>query len=445
MTDESNLVDLREEKRKRARPKKMKGVAVYQALAKAINHDELSFLPVFPHRYFIVQEDQGARIIYKEIAPGHVIPVTREFHLEVDLLQYCIGTGEEALMLDTTQISRAVSFWVNITAPVPKPKIFGFNETEGHCLQRLNWTKNPARAGTPHFDQLLSRISNADALKKWIGSLFFSGADTQQYVYLVGKGGDGKSALTRFLGRVFGTSYKSDEVPDSGMARFWASTLLGKRLVVFNDVANTSFAKSSLFKQATGGDAMRIEEKFKSTYTARMSLKFMFTSNEDPDISSSEADQRRIIYCRFTRGGSYQRGFEDRLWEEGNEFIMSCIDLYLSTNSDHSPIATDRDEAMEVASALEDEMEVALENSFKIEEGAKTLPKEFQMILENSFASRKERLEFSRYIKRRFGIRKVNVREGNAVRSYYVGIKPKNHITAEIATCASSSDRFLAG
>ena len=150
----------------------------------------------------------------------------------------------------------------------------------------------------------------------------------QQYVWLHGKGNEGKGSLNRFLQRVFGPAYCSKQPNESG-DKFWTHELLGKRLVVFPDCNDQKFVTSGLFKSMTGGDPVAVEAKGEMSYTTRLNAKYLVLSNEKPQISSEKADKRRIIYCEIApREDLIDLNFEARLWDEGGAFLGKCWSLY---------------------------------------------------------------------------------------------------------------------
>ena len=170
-------------------------------------------------------------------------------------------------------------------------------DTAPLAFTRLPW--HAADDITPTWDLIISRMSNADAFTAWVGSLFDETSYQQQYVWLHGKGNEGKGCINRFLMRVFGPAYCAKQPKERG-DKFWTHDLLGKRLVVFPDCNDSAFVASGLFKSMTGGDPIPVEAKGEMAYTTRLAAKYLIISNERPDLSSETADRRRIIYCEMT-------------------------------------------------------------------------------------------------------------------------------------------------
>jgi hypothetical protein len=172
----------------------------------------------------------------------------------------------------------------------------------------------------------------------FIGSLMDEHSPRQQYVWLHGDGGRGKGTLLRFLRRVLGPSF-SAETP--GGDKFWTYGLVGKVLVGFAECDDAKFTTKAIFKSITGGDPVRVEGKGIPAFTATLCCKVIFASNSKPEISGSEADRRRIIYCDVgprPEGQGMSDDYEELLWAEASHFLHDCRRLYMKNGRNPIPV-----------------------------------------------------------------------------------------------------------
>lgn len=322
------------------------------------------------------------------------------------------------------QIQGAVRYWAMITNPTEKPQLFGWSDSQHLVRRRLPFSCETGP--TPLFDEMMSRFTNSDALMAFIGSLFFPDSNMQQYVWMYGQGNDGKGTLSRFLARALGHLYTSQQTP-SVTDRFWTYGIKDARLVVFPDTNNTSFVTSGLFKALTGGDWVRVEIKGGKVFCIQPMAKFMFLSNEQPDLSSEKADQRRIIYCHCQSfEAEHDSTYEARLWLEGGYFLSKCVEAYKAACPNHEQIIADREQIVEITATNEEPFSAFLSNEFNVSPSMRCKPAVMQGLLEKYFKSRKEQKDCRAWLER-MGYVKKAVKDGatRQVDYFYVGLAPK--------------------
>lgn len=210
----------------------------------------------------------------------------------------------------------------------------------GLCFKRLPFDYRPYSTYKEprHFLEFCGRSSDPDSLQAFIGSLFVPDSYRQQYLYLFGHGSDGKGTLFNLLERMLGDTYTAEDVPDR-VAAFWSSGLIGKRLCVFPDLEDPSFPTTPRFRKLTGDDFIRVEEKFKKSYSTKIFTKFIFASNDELQMTSKKADQRRAIYIAMKSfEGRHDPDYLSRLWEEAPAIYALCLEKYKKMCPGHSPI-----------------------------------------------------------------------------------------------------------
>ncbi len=402
---------------------KVAKVDVYRHIADTINGNSSRDLPPFPKRYFTYETSPGVRLVLRESEP-EVVEYVHDDCLIDEILTYShreLYENYEGFKLDHKNAKECFKVWKSTTSPLKDIKAIKWPYDEGLTFRKLPWIKS--YEPTPTFNEMFSRISNARALRAFIGSLFFPESDMQQYIWLWSFGQTGKGSLCRFLYKVFEKAFSS-QIPPIGGDRFWTSMIIGKRLVVFPDCNDQKFVTGGLFKSLTGGDPVRFEIKGASAGTVQMNAKYMFLSNERPSISSEKADMRRIIYCEMQPlKGSIDPQYDAKLWAEGGAFLSHCIGVYEADTENHGPISANNDEILgDWVSTVEEEFEVAFEKNFKISDDY-ILPVAFQYRLHEIWPRNKiAQRDFLSWLERTHGIKKKSRREGDQVIKVYSGL-----------------------
>ncbi len=310
----------------------------------------------FPETFRVYKSDVNTKMLFVESVDG-LCTAVNERYLEHTVAKYLadilITDATDAWVFTAKDVSEFARLWITYAEPVPEPKAWTFKSSTERAFTRLPWDLEPGP--TPTWDDLLSRASAPEALCAYLGSLFVDESDRQQYLWIYGVGNDGKGSLFRFLHRCFGSSFGNEYVP-KGKDNFWTSGLLNKRVIIFPDCNDSEFVTTGLFKSLTGGDPVRIELKGKQAFTALISAKFIYGSNDKPKISGQKSDLRRLIYCELrTWAGEPDANFEKRLWSEGGAFIKKCLQAYEKASPNHGVIGIDQDDVELLASHTEEE------------------------------------------------------------------------------------------
>lgn len=139
-----------------------------------------------------------------------------------------------------------------------------------------------------------------------------------------GSGGNGKSStaflLTSLLGEENVTSLDLHILENN---RFASSELFGKLANLVGEPDPRELDKSSIFKQATGGDIIRAEKKGRNFFFFRNFAKFIIYANEFPKINDvSQAFWDRVILLSFPnrfRGGDDIKMYTQTLAKDRRE------------------------------------------------------------------------------------------------------------------------------
>jgi hypothetical protein len=443
-------------------PRRRKGPSKDDVVRAAV--DALGRVPVgmhtvepFPDEFLVISDDAGVRSVLKKEADD-VVRHVADTAVEDSLLAYCHMPSVQTnipYLLDNAFARRVVSLWKSLAPVLDQDCIEPVREAGGRglCWQRLPWPLSDGE--TPVWDELFSRMENAEAVRAWIGSLLDARSARQQYVWLYGGGMNGKGSLIEFLRRVMGPSFRSECPPEYGN-RFWTSGLLGSRLVVFPDCNDWKFPVSGVFKSLTGGDAVRVEEKGKPSRTETINAKFMFASQRKPGLSSEIADMRRAIYCELAAipAGTAVLSAADygrRLWTEGPHFLWKCKAAW-ERCAGSGVIEVDLCALEELIEANEEGWDDLFKRNFElvqepdrsVEVRTFTSPPDFLAVCRIEKLDNQTVRVFKAWMERRKGVRIVRIGERTAEfdgrERRYVGLKVRDEVRAKFARVFDGND-----
>lgn len=382
-------------------------IDMYRELLDVINRQNRhELLPPFPVKFHVYRPQNGEPLTVQEGDKGEV-SIVNEAVLRSYIVRWTAGPmrQEAAYKWDVDGCRKAAQYWLTNTEP-KEISMVAWKDEPGLTFSRLPWTgTEPAQ---PHqlFDEMFSRMSNADAVRAFIGSLFDAESDRQQYLYLYGSGGVGKSTLLRMLAKVFKGAYRSMQPPVPNETH-WSSGLLGARLVAFCDLNNNRFPTSAIFKTITGGDEVLINPKFKPSYSTILPVKIILSSNRRPSLSSESADTRRAIYAEIQAppevGRDERATYETRLWQEMGDFLRTCVAHYENT-SYRGLIATDRRELNELIEQNEEPMEAFFERHMELAPGGIVLTDDMKAALDKNKDQDFSRPDFLAYLERHYKV-----------------------------------------
>lgn len=397
--------------------------ALVAAYLDALSHSPLSLFPPFTRKFHVMGERGSEKLVVEEYE-NEILGYCHDSVLEDALLAYSIREVRGANVLSVAAAREVCRKWKAMKDPIPPEEIAPVREKSepGKCWHRLPFDLEAGE--TPTFDEIMRRTSNATALMAFVGSLLVPGADRQQYIWIWGEGRNGKGSLAKFLKRLMGPAYRS-EVPPSKGDRFWTSGILGSRLVVFADCNEFNFPTTGLFKTLTGGDAIRIERKGKDVSTVDIDSKFLFLSNEKPNLSSGEADMRRAIYCEMAglpEGTEIiaSAEYDARLWREGSAFLQKCMLAYAELASGNGPIKADAEATRALADAAEEHFAEMTDKFFDVDpDGHKTeravARVGLQRLIQETYniKNSREHGRFMQYLERKFKTKRTFIKREN--------------------------------
>lgn len=361
------------EKEGSSEPKKSQG-EIYRSLSKALNRDPKAEFegPKFNIGVYLL--DEFKRQPFIERGDGSIKPVDLQ-DLEPMIYYYSesLATHHSRYILTAEQTASAAKVWQLTAEPIPKPKYLAFKNDPSPALRKLdfdlpeiaNWKDAPNVTGI--FQRI---IRNEKQLRAAVWSMVISPSSAPQYIWMMGKGGDGKGSLMRFLIRLFGEANVASQTnpPWEGFNKHWAAPLLNKRLLLIPDLKCDTDLDNAVLKSLTGGDHVMIDRKNKDAFSGKLDCHVVVGSNDRPNLGDGRADRRRIIYVPFEPRDPNvslmdQREFDDLLWSEAPVFLALCKKAYEELCPNGGVIPVDP-ESLEILDEELEEREIDMQMVF---------------------------------------------------------------------------------
>lgn len=173
-------------------------------------------------------------------------------------------------------------------------------------FRQFNANYDPS-AVCPVLDQALQNAFSGSSeqielFNQIMGYLMMNHTRYQKCFFWVGVPSSAKSTFSMMVRRFCGEeNVSSVELEDLGK-RFGAAGIVNKTLNIVPDIKKTKLFASGLFKALVGGDAVRIEQKYREAFDYVFTGKMIFGMNLFPDFSADfEGIERRVIILKFER------------------------------------------------------------------------------------------------------------------------------------------------
>lgn len=422
---ESNVVDLNEKRAKKKEkkkaadapeppPEKIKKAALYEAIFNAITDTIGQLLPRPDFHIATVKLERRIKIPIKITGNEECERLDQE-ELESLFMNYLRTklAGNSDFQFKPAEVKECIDYWRMASTPLASPRLVRFHTDPGTCWHRLPF--NMSNEPTPTFDELFSRMTNSRAIKAWIGSLFIPESYDQQYVWIYGKGNDGKSPLLEFLARVYGIEGALVQSEAPGKDKHWAEVYLGKRLVYFPDFKDFSSLDNGPLKQLTGGDRIFVRPMFHPGFMTKLSCKLIFSSNHMPPSDLPDSTLRRLMFAEMRGTKNFASNYAHRLWSEGGAFLRSCIEVYGEMCPRHQKIEMSAEsiEQLHAWGAHEDdEYQLWFDDFFEAKSGAYLNPNDLTKTITARFKDHKSKQKAYSWLHQK-GFRRKQKRDGD--------------------------------
>lgn len=332
-----------EEKPKKDKDKPPKMAELYEAIFRALIFSPAALLPAPNFRIAMM------RVSDKEVVPTRIDDKNVCTRLESDelaklVMEYVrLTVIHKEYRLSAKQCHECVDYWKLASKISSSISHVRFASDLDFCWNRVPF--DLTAAPTPYFDEMFARMgAQASAVKAWIWSIFELKSYNEQYLWLYGKGNDGKSSLLEFLARIFGNEGALAQDDLSGEDKHWGMSFIGKRFVYFPDFKQVSSLERGPLKSLTGGDRVLIRPFYKAGYMTKLDCKLALGSNYYPPASVQRSHIRRLLFAELTPPDdsilTTTSDYAEKLWSEGGAFLQSCKQEYERMCPKHERIAS---------------------------------------------------------------------------------------------------------
>lgn len=168
----------------------------------------------------------------------------------------------------------------------------------------------------PAISKFLAEVAqqeDLDLIVETIGWLLWPDYIIHKAVMLLGPGRNGKGTLLRLITAFLGKkSISNVTLQDLVTDRFSKADLYGKLANIGGDLPSKDLSDTAAFRNLTGGDDNRAQEKYRAAFSFRNKAKLMFSANVLPRSSDDTyAFYSRWILIEFLRIFDVQKGTGD--------------------------------------------------------------------------------------------------------------------------------------
>lgn len=209
-----------------------------------------------------------------------------------------------------------------------------------------------------YFDSVFSDRSDSSRgeIKEYIqykiGQAMFNDSSTQDCTILVGRGGSGKTTLSKLVAYMFnGDQFNSNvgsldiESINSPRASFFLSSLWNKFINIVGEISEDTRLDSENMKKVLGEDYLTAEFKNKPMFSFVNKAQFWINSNHVPYIrDNNEASLRRFKIIRFNQTfiSKPNLNLYEQMKREAPSFMRECINTYLENKvENHYPVPSE--------------------------------------------------------------------------------------------------------
>jgi len=187
----------------------------------------------------------------------------------------------------------------NGTITIKNRKI-DFNNDKIFSVNRLNVnyinSEDEPTEWLNYLNQLLNE-QDIDILQEYIGYCLIPSLYAQKSLFIIGKGGEGKSVLGKVLVDIFGNSLVVDKIHSLFDGKFGLTNIDMKLIILDDDLMGYKLKDTALFKSLITGGKISYEKKFKDKTEIEPYAKFLALGNTMLQSCNDESDgfKRRLL------------------------------------------------------------------------------------------------------------------------------------------------------
>lgn len=216
---------------------------------------------------------------------------------------------------------------------------------DDYLLNIHDYNVNFSSHEAPETDKLLTDMMGPAAkfFKEYIGYCFYPNHDIfQDFIFLLGEGGEGKSTLLNYIKRdLFGsdnTAALDPQTMNSDTDRFATSDLYGKEVNIVPDISSKPLPDVAKLKGLLGADPIAVQFKFGDRFEMTSRAKNIWSANKLPPIRSDDVGQAmsdRANVIKLTNGDTrksnnnfWQKHDMNKVRSERSQFVGECLYLF---------------------------------------------------------------------------------------------------------------------
>lgn len=206
------------------------------------------------------------------------------------------------------------------------PDVFSLNQLP------FEYDPNEQTSGPATEEFLRFALYREGALElflEFVGLAMTTDTGWQKFLLLTGQGGNGKSVLIDMIENVIGSENVSRLSMDDLEQRFAKAEVLGKLANLCADLKTGDRKDVANFKQFTGGDELRAENKGVRGFKFRPYASNVFSSNAVPRLVGEESDaiyRRMLILLIDRKPVEPDIRLPEKLKAERKHFLHMCVD-----------------------------------------------------------------------------------------------------------------------
>ncbi len=184
----------------------------------------------------------------------------------------------------------------------------GVLKTDGTFIPDLQFCRNRINisyaVNTPHPTNWLSFVNDllepTDilTLQEYLGYCLINSTKAQSMLFLVGKGGEGKSRIGVVIEKLFGTACYFESIVALSKDKFLRGNLVGKTVLVDDDMSFEGIKDTSFLKNlVTAETSISVQWKNRQAIQAKLRTRAIVFSNSSPTSLYDKTDgwHRRLI------------------------------------------------------------------------------------------------------------------------------------------------------
>ncbi len=309
-------------------------------------HDRLHYMLVVDSlrdtRTKYVYEDGVYRLCSDERFKGHIKSFIEAYNPELVRMKDVeeafknLSTGLEAIPFDQLNPDENIINFQNGLLHLDDMTLWPHDPEVCSTIQLdCEWPEQPTP--TPVFDAYLATLTDYDValqtlLLQFMGVVLSNvhGDRYKKALFLSGPGDTGKSQLKLLTERILGRdNFAAIDLPELE-GQFGASMIYGKRLVGTADMTFLTIRELKTFKNATGGDNIRMEFKGKTGFSYKYHGLLWFCMNKLPLFGGDNGDwvydRIMLVHCPNTIAPSKQdHKLLDKMYEERDGIVYKAV------------------------------------------------------------------------------------------------------------------------